>query len=39
MASAAIARSRSSFGLRRHVDRWSALIDEVAARAAAPSPR
>ena len=37
MAAAAIARSRSLFGLRRHVDRWAALIDEVAARVRAPS--
>ena len=31
MAGAAIARSRALFGLRRHVDAWAALIDEVAA--------
>jgi glycosyltransferase involved in cell wall biosynthesis len=37
MAAAAIARSRSLFGLRRHVDQWATLIDEVAARARAPS--
>jgi glycosyltransferase involved in cell wall biosynthesis len=37
MAAAAIARSRALFGLRRHVDQWAALIDEVAGRARAPS--
>ena len=36
MAAAAIARSQASFGLRRHVERWAALIDEVALRARAP---
>jgi glycosyltransferase involved in cell wall biosynthesis len=38
MAVAAIARSRALFGLRRHVDRWAALIDEVAARVRQANP-
>ena len=32
MAVAAITHSRTLFSLRRHVERWAALIDEVAAR-------
>jgi glycosyltransferase involved in cell wall biosynthesis len=38
MAVAAIARSRTSFGLRRHVEGWAALIDEVAARVREAKP-
>jgi glycosyltransferase involved in cell wall biosynthesis len=38
MAAAAIARSRTHFDLGRHLDRWAALIDEVAARVRAPNP-
>jgi hypothetical protein len=37
MAEAAIARSRALFSLRRHVDAWATLIDEVAARVHAPA--
>ena len=32
MAAAAIARSQALFSIRRHVDAWAALIDEIAAR-------
>jgi glycosyltransferase involved in cell wall biosynthesis len=37
MAEAAIARSRALFSLRRHVDAWAALIDEVAVCARQPA--